>query len=161
MSTWYKKGKSGINAAKQAQAEAKTRRDNAGPQRFWLKNDTAGKITFLDTPTFFCDEHNIEINGKYGNYVTCIKEMDTCPACEDGIKSSYILVGTIIDHRKWVGKDDKVHIHEKKLFVAKGRAQERLIRQIELRDGDLKHHVYEVARGSSKTECGTGLRRAA
>lgn len=153
---WYQKGKAGKKRAEELDREAKARRDAQGPRRFWLEYDSSAKATFLDTPSFFLLEHNLKIGNSFYNYFTCVQDMDTCPLCEAGENPSYILVGTVINHKKWTDKKDVVHQHEKQLFVAKGKAREHLLKQIERREDDLSFCIYELSRGSSSTECATG-----
>jgi hypothetical protein len=153
---WYQQGEEGRKRAREEDAAAQARREQRGPRRFYLPNDASGKITFLDTPNFFLHEHNIKLAGKFNNFFTCLKEIDTCPNCEDGDNPSYVCVGTCISHREWKDKEGKLHKNEKMLFVSKGRARQRLMKQIERREGDLKFCVYEMARGSQTTECNTG-----
>lgn len=153
---WFQKGEAGRKQAESEDAAAEARRKaRSGPQRFYLKNDTSAKSTFLDNPDFFLHEHNLKINGKFYNYFTCLKDIDTCPICDDGDQPSYIVVATIIDHRKFT-KEGKEYVNEKKLIVFKGRARQRIMKQIERRDGDLKFCAYELSRGSTGTECSTG-----
>ena len=157
--SWYKTGEEGWDKAKKEDAAAKRRREESRDprkNRFWLENDSAAKITWLDTPQFFLHEHNLKIDGHWGNFETCLKDFDTCPLCESGLNSSYIVAGTIISHKVWVDKAGNRHANEKQLFVAKGRARQRLLRQIGLRDGDLTGCVFEMARGSGATECASG-----
>lgn len=154
--SWFYKGKAGIERSKQVDAEQKARRDQKGPMRFWLENETSAKITFLDSPEFFLPEHNLKLGGKYFNFYTCLGEKDTCPACEDGSNPSFVVVGSIINHRPWTDRDGNEHKLQKMLFVAKGKARERIVNQIKKRDGGLKWCVYEATRGSSQTECSTG-----
>lgn len=154
--SWYQKGSAGKKRSKELDREAKARRDAMGPRRFWLDYDSSAKVTFLDTPSFFLLEHNIKLGNKFYNYFTCIQDMDTCPLCEAGENPSYILVGTIINHKKWVDKKEITHQHEKQLFVAKGKAREHLLKQIERREDDLAFCIYDLSRGSSATECATG-----
>lgn len=154
--SWYQKGNDGKKRAETLDREAKARRDAMGPRRFWLDYDSSAKVTFLDTPSFFLLEHNLKLGNKFYNYFTCIQDMDTCPLCEAGENPSYILVGTIINHKKWVDKKEVTHQHEKQLFVAKGKARERLLKQIERREDDLAFCIFELSRGSSSTECATG-----
>jgi len=110
----------------------------------------------LDTPQFFLYEHQLKIGGNWRNWFTCLKDIDTCPICESGEHPSYVVVATVINHRKWTDKEGKVHQNEKQLAVFKGKARERILKQIERRDGDLKFCVYEFSRGSSGTEASTG-----
>ncbi|RLB91510.1 MAG: hypothetical protein DRH50_10985 [Deltaproteobacteria bacterium] len=100
------------------------------------------------------DDHSFTIDGVAVR--NCLKDFDTCPICESGQASSYIVVGTVISHKVWTDRAGNKHANEKVLFVAKGRARQRLLRQIGLRDGDLTGCVYEMARGSSSTECASG-----
>jgi|WetSurMetagenome_2_1015567.scaffolds.fasta_scaffold103231_2 hypothetical protein len=153
---WYSTGKAGWKRAKEEDAAAKARREQRGPRRFWLDYDKSAKIVFLDTPDFFVHEHNLKIGGKYFNYATCLREIDTCPPCDEGDNPSYIVAGTIINLTPWTDKEGKEHKNEKQLFVAKGRARQRLMKQIERRGGELTGCVYEMSRGNSTTECSTG-----
>ena len=153
---WYKTGEAGVKASKQADVQAKARRESRGPRRFHLPNDDSAKISFLDTPQFFLWEHNLNLGGKWFNYFTCLKDFDTCPLCESGDNASYILAGTVVNHKPYTDKDGAKHVNQKELFVAKGKARQSLLRQIERREGDLAGCVYEMARGSSTTECATG-----
>lgn len=153
---WYQTGKDGIDRATQLDAAQQAKMDSKGPRRFWIDTDSAAKCTFLDTPSFFMHEHNLKIAGKYFNFFTCIKDIDTCPVCESGNNSSYVMVGTVISHKKFTDKDGKEHTNQKQLYVARGRARQKLVRQIEKRDGDLTFCVYEMARGTSQTEASVG-----
>lgn len=157
--TWFSKGKTGRAQSSKVDVEAKARQEQRKnqPYRFWLEADSSGKITFLDTPEFFLWEHNLKMAGKYGNFFTCLKEFDVCPICEDlGEQSGFIVVATIIDHRKWTDKDGNEHKNQKKLYVARGRARQRIIKQIERRKGSLQYCAYDVARGTSQTESNVG-----
>lgn len=153
---WYQTGKEGNEKASQVDAQAKARRDARGPMRFRLNNDSAAKVTFVDTPSFFFSEHNLNLNNSWNNFFTCLSDFDDCPPCADGDNASYVVVGTVIDHSEYAAKDGTVYKDQKKLFVAKGKARQNLLRQISRRDGDLAFKLYEIFRGSNPTECGTG-----
>jgi hypothetical protein len=154
---WYLKGEEGREKSSRVDKEQQERAaQQRGPMRFWLDNDSSAKGTFLDTPNFFFHEHNLKLAGKWFNYETCIKEFDTCPPCENGERSSYVVAGTILVHKPWKDRNDKQHKVRKMLFVAKGRARQRLLKQLDYRDGDLKFCVYELSRGTSNTEANTG-----
>jgi len=153
---WYQKGKDGVKRSKQEDAAAKARREQRGPRRFWLDNGTSAKATFLDTPAFFLYEHNIKIGKDFHNFFTCIKDLDTCPLCEAKYMPSYIMVGTIINHKKSVDKKGQVHQHEKQLIVLKGQARQNMLRKIKKRGGDITMTRFEMSRGDSSTECATG-----
>lgn len=153
--SWFAKGKEGAEKSKRLDEEAKVRRESQGPRRFWLENDSSAHFTLLDTPAFFCHEHNLKLGGKFHNYFTCIQEIDTCPICESGDNPSFVLVGTIINHKSFEGKDGKVYKNQKQLIVFKAKAKEKILRQIEKKE-NLKFTIWEASRGSSSTECSTG-----
>lgn len=154
---WFKTGKDGRKQSKQVDEEQKQRRASAGIQRFWQEADSSGKVTFLDNPDFFLNEHNINIGGKWFNYFTCLKDFDTCPLCESGDKPAYAVVCTVIDHRKYTDSEGKERVNEKKLFVARGKARQILLKRLEEKhEGDMAGCVYEVGRGTTKTEASTG-----
>ena len=156
-SGWFATGKDGRTRSKQVDEEQKQRRAAAGIQRFWQEADSSGKVTFLDNPDFFLNEHNINIGGKWFNYFTCLKDFDTCPLCESGDKPAYAVVCTVIDHRKYTDGEGKERGNERKLFVARGKARQILLKRLEEKhEGDMVGCVYEIGRGSTKTEASTG-----
>lgn len=153
---WYSSGDEGRAKSKQVDKETKEKRAQ-GFQRFWLENDSSAKITFLDNPDFFIYEHNLQLGGKWFNFYTCLKDFDTCPLCESGDKPSYAAVCSIIDHRKWTDGENNERSNEKKLFVARGKARQTLLRRLEEKHkGDMVGCVYELSRGTTKTESSTG-----
>lgn len=155
---WFQTGAAGWQKAKQADAEAKARREAQGPRRYWLHSESSGKVTFLDTPNFFIKEHNVKIGDNFHNYFTCRSDFGECPLCQSGLNPSYVLIGTVINHTPYEEKKTGKEInHTKQLFVAKGRARERMQKAIE-RAGEkgLTLGVVECTRGSSPTECATG-----
>jgi hypothetical protein len=154
--SWFQTGKAGEKRSAQVDAEAQARRERTGPMRFYLKPGESAKVTFLDNPQFFLSEHNLKIGNSYYNFFTCLSDFDTCPICESGDSPSYIVVGTIINHKPWEDRDGNEHKNQKMLFVAKGRARQRILKRIEQNDGDLKYCVLEMTRGTGQTECATG-----
>lgn len=153
---WYLKGSEGQKRADQEDAAAKKRREEkSGPWRFRLKNDESAKIIFLDNPEFFFYEHTEKI-GKEFVTATCLGADDNCPACDAGFNASYVVVCTVLDTRKYEDRDGKVHKIQKKLFVGKAKAREKLLKQMQKRDNKLRFAVYEMSRGSSLNECATG-----
>jgi len=155
--SWFKVGAEGKKESEKKDTEAKLRAKNRGKGfRFWLKNDTSAKVTYLDSPNFFFSEHNLKIGGKFGNFFTCLADFDVCPIDESGDMASYAIAATIIDHRKYIGGDGTEYRDQKKLFVAKGRARQHLLKQINLRDNNLQFCHYDLSRGSSQTESNVG-----
>jgi hypothetical protein len=154
---WFVTGKEGIAKSKQEDEISKQRREQRKdmPWRFRLDNGEEAKATFLGTPKFFYREHNLQLGGKWGNYFTCLMDFDTCPLDTIG-NSSYVVAGSVIDHREWEDKKGEKHKNQKRMVVFKGKARENIIRQIEKKGDDLKYWVYEFSRGSSNTEAATG-----
>jgi hypothetical protein len=154
---WYTKGKAGRERSKQEDEAAKQRREQQGIWRFRQKNNESAKIVWLDNPDFFIHEHTIKTGPKNFVNETCIKDYDNCAPCDNlGDQSSYELIGTIIDTRPYEDAKGNVIKTQKKLFVAKGKARQILLRRIEQNDDDLQYCVFEVARGSQHNECATG-----
>lgn len=153
---WFATGDEGRQKAKQVDEEAKQRQQNKGLMRFWLESDSSSKATFLDTPNFFLHEHQIKIGKSYHNYFTCIKEFDTCPLCESGDVPSYVVVATVISHKKWKDNKGVEHNNQKQLVVFKGKARNAILRKIEKQEGDLERCVFDFTRDSSPTTCSTG-----
>jgi len=154
--SWFSTGKEGVTRSKREDEAAKQRREQRKdmPWRFRLNSNEEGvKGTFLDTPKFFFREHTIRVGNQF-MHETCLSDIDTCPLCSEG-NSSYVVAGTIIDHREWEDNQGEVHKNQKRLFVAKSRAREKIVREIE-KKGDLQYCVYSFSRGSSPTECSTG-----
>lgn len=115
-----KRGKSVMQTAKR-EAE-KSRKGNNEPWRFWLPNDDKPDPTVegqsknergiiildasLDSAVGF-HEHNLKINGKFGNHELCPGEWETCPLCAKGDKPYYIVMLTIYEIHPWTSKDGK------------------------------------------------------
>lgn len=155
-SKWYLKGKDGQQRAGQEDAAAKKRREEkSGPWRFRLKNDESAKIIFLDNPEFFFYEHSEKIGRDFVT-ATCIGSDDNCPACDAGFNASYVVVCTVLDLRKYEDREGKVHKVQKKLFIGKSKAREKLLKQFQKRDKKMRMAAYEMSRGSSLNECATG-----
>lgn len=155
--SWYATGKDGMTKSKQEDEAMKQRREQRKdmPWRFRLdSNEEHVKGTFLDSPKFFFREHNLKIGGKFGNYFTCLSDYESCPL-DSGDNPSYVVAGTIIDHREYEDSKGETHKNQKRLFIAKGKARERIVRLLESK-GSLEFCVVEFSRGSSPTECSTG-----
>lgn len=121
--------------------------------RYWIPDGKQGCITFLDgnlsggmldIPFYY--EHNVNMNGKYGNFFICTQDTEPCPICEGGLNASYVGVMTIIDHSEYKSqKDGKIHKDEIKLFVAKSETI-KLLQQIAAKRGGLRGCTFDVFR---------------
>lgn len=149
---WYKSGEAGYEEAKRKQEEAK----NAyGPMRFWLKPGTSAKVTFLDTEGFYFSEHNLKVDGKWGNYYTCMKDFSECPLCDMGDRPSYVCAYTIIDHSEFETKQGKKIKNQKRLLVVKPAVMNKLARRRETLEGNLQYGLFLFSRDGAQ-ECSTG-----
>lgn len=145
------------NAAKEqmAKEDLKSEMKSKGKTlRFWVPKDKDVAITFLDgdlkegildVPFFY--EHNITMNGKYGNFFICTQDEEPCPICEGGAQAAYVGALTIIDHSSYISKKDgKEHKDERKLFVAKKETIKLLQKAAEKRGGSLRGCTFDVSR---------------
>ena len=153
---WYKTGNDGVEEGAKKDAQAKARADQRENRRFWLYKDTSAKTVFIDTPSFFFSEHNLELNGSWGNFFTCLNDFDECPICLDGDTPRYAVAGTIIDTSSYEGKDGKIYKNQKKLFVAIAEARKNFLKLTAKKDGSINYCVIEVARGAAQGEPNTG-----
>ena len=158
--SWYQTGNDGRKRSKLEDEMARKRKEQSGIWRFYQKNSETAKIVFLDTPSFFYHEHSLfNLTGKM-DAATCIKDSDegVCPLCEYG-NPSYCVAGTIIDTRESEStKDGKTTLYknQKRLFVAKGKAREVILRRSEEQKHDLRGAVFSISRGAGTKECSTG-----
>lgn len=165
-SGWFKTGEEGVKEAKKFDEDAARRRAEAMDEnvmakkrRFWLPPDKSAVITLLDSPSFFFREHQLYIGGSWQNYETCLSDFDNCPLDEAGLKPSYVVACTIIDHTEFVlkrGPNAGTLIKDqKRLLVCKSTARLKLLKQKERREGDLTYCQFEATRYTAK-ECSTG-----
>ena len=150
---WYQSGNEGYETAQRKQQEAQ---QAYGPMRFWLKAGSSAKVTFLDTEGFYFSEHNLQRNGKWGNYYTCLKDFSECPLCEAGDRSGYVCAYTIIDHSEYQStKTGRIIKNQKKLLVVRPQVMNKLARRKESLDGNLQYGLFLFSRDSQQ-ECSTG-----
>lgn len=149
---WYQTGEQGIERAKQIQEEQQSQ---YGPMRFWLKPGNSAKLTFLDTEGFYFNEHNLKLDGKWGNHFTCLKDFSECPLCDAGDRPGYVCAYTIIDHSEYESKSGKKIKNQKKLLVVRPAVMNKLARRREALEGNLTHGLFLFSR-DKKEECSTG-----
>lgn len=162
---WFRTGEEGVKEAKKFDEEAARRRAEAMDEnvvakkrRFWLPPDKSAIFTMLDSPSFFYREHQLFIGGNWQNYETCLSDFDNCPLDEAGMKPSYVVAASIIDHTEFVLKRGPnagtVIKNQKRLIVFKSTARLKILKQKERRDGDLTYCQFEATRYTAK-ECST------
>ena len=149
---WYSTGKTGYENAQRIQEEVK---HQYGPSRFWLKPGGSAKVTFLDTEGFYFHEHNLKLNGKWGNHFTCLKDFSECPLCDSGDRSGYVCAYTIIDHSEYETKQGKKIKNQKRLLVVRPAVMNKLARRRESLEGNLQYGLFLFTRDGEQ-ECSTG-----
>lgn len=154
------KGSEGEQMTKKAETDQAARKAAAGNSiyRFWMPEGSEQKITFLDgnlseaglldVPRYW--EHNLQLGGNWKNWFPCTKDEEPCPIC-DLKQPALVYAFSIIDHRKWEDKNDKVHEHERKLYICKGDTFKRLSKIAVKREG-LAGCTFDVSRIGDKAE---------
>jgi hypothetical protein len=160
--SWFLKGRAGMDKKHQLDKVAELRREKGFP-RFYLKatpgasgKDNKARIVFLDSEGFFLYEHNLKLDGRWGNYFTCTKEIAPCPICTGtGDKPIYTCYYTVVDTRSFTRKDGTVSERRRVMFPAKGVAQD-IIDKIRTKNkGSLTGLVVDVERlGEKDPNCG-------
>jgi len=164
--SFLKRGDAAHKAVAQADAITEARKAAAsqeGNDRFYMKNDTEKRITFLDgtlTPdnlldTVIFNEHQVKRDGHWRNWYPCTEDIDgsePCPICEqgDGYRPALVAVFTIIDHSAWKQGDGTVHQYEKKLYVCKREAF-KLLQKLAIKRGGLTGCTFDVMRSGEKS----------
>ena len=136
MGNWYDIGfeTNAKNIKEQAQ-RAKDRdlgndRKRNTPRRFYLKRgtvDTPVNVIFLDETPFCLYEYNLVIDGKWGNYFTCLRSStgkDPFAAYKDIIQMNRSYMGflTILDCTHYSDRAGKEHHFTKKLLPMTSKA---------------------------------------
>jgi hypothetical protein len=151
--------KKGAQAAKEvSKAETQAELNKSKVYRFWLPKDSDARITFLDgdlLPNGLIDgtvyhEHDVKINGKFGNPFVCIKEYEVCPLCEQGDNSSFVAAFTIIDHRSYEDREGKTVKDTLRLFVCKLDTY-KMLQKIATKRGGLAGCTFDVTRTGDKS----------
>ena len=98
--------------------------------RFWIPYGVQRDIIFLDEDPFIIAEHGVKLNGKWGNFYTCLTGVDPagCPLCEElkenpkaCISRSYPPVSclTVLDGSQWTDREGNVRQWGTRVLAAK------------------------------------------
>jgi hypothetical protein len=166
---FIKTGEDSIALAKKAALQAEQYRDQKGRLwRFFLSVDEDAAITFVDgelingflvPPRWY--EHNLYLNGNWGNYFVCpeqtnIDSKDKCPICESGDRP-YLAHGfTIIDHRVRKSEKGNEYRDVRRLLVAKQQTFDMLNKHAMKRQG-LACCTFDVCRTNDKEAAVGGM----
>lgn len=147
--------------AKQTIASAEEKAKLRGIQRanrFWVKEGNTAVLTFLDgeldsdgvlfLPVYY--EHNVQLNGKWGNFYACTQDNEPCPICEGGASAALVGLVTVIDHSEYTDKQGVVHKDQVRLFAAKRETMKQL-QMMATKRGGLRGCSFDVARTGDKS----------
>jgi len=169
--SWFMEGEDGFEKKTQLDHLSAMRKERMVP-RFYLKakaetNPETGaksneaRVVFLDSKPFFLKEHNLMLDGRWGNMFTCTADFGPCPICESlGDRPTFTGYLTIIDTRKWPKKtpDKKtgatISEPRRMLFPAKGVAIDKIKELLE-ENKDIRGLVVDIKRmGDKDPNCG-------
>lgn len=146
--TDYSTGLNAIKRAKDEIAKAKQQRDSGWTRRFRLRPGEKASITFLDVPMIGIYEHSIKRSEKIYESVQCTNDEfgeGSCPHCAAGVRRTYELVGTVINHNEYKSKDgSKTYKNQKQLIVLKGRGQQAMLEYLDSDSDDYTDVTYKT-----------------
>jgi len=153
---WYTRGQEGfVEKAKLDKVQA-IARERSVP-RFMLRAEEEAVIVFVDNSPFFIWEHNVNVGGRWGNYITCLKEYKPCGVCEQAQKSTYTAYLTVIDTREFTRKDGTTVKNRRILYPTKGPTIKKL-EEIQKKRGDLTGCAFRVKRYTAQEpNCGSSF----
>jgi len=143
-----------IKAQKERQERSLAMRDD-GPFRLYLKPDTTEReVVILDEePEFFRYEHQIYNGGRRDlpmyTYTNCVKEWETCPACETIKESYYGLFLSVLDLEPYKTKAGAEVEFSRKLMLVKPQQQKKFIRRWK-KEGTLRGQILLLSRDNDK-----------
>lgn len=157
--TWARTGAAAHAEAAKHEKEQKQKLEQTRKMwRFGLKEGMEGRITFVDgflDPDGMVDyfqyyEHHLMLNGSWGHFYTCIKEMEPCPICEANDSSALVGALTVIDHSEYTSKKGVTYKDMVRLFIAKPTT----LKQLQIlggKRGGLAGCTFDVVRSGDKS----------
>lgn len=121
-------------------------------RRFWLKDGGETNIIFVDSDPFCIHEHNLQVNGKWGHYKTCLASGgEKCPFCEADSRDDFIAYFTVIDKTEYKGKDGKTYKNQIRAYPSKAETLKILRKLSEKNGNSLTGIEFEVSRTGDKS----------
>jgi hypothetical protein len=151
MSDWFQTGKEAVDQAnKKIDFTPQTR-------RFYMKPGADATIIFLDgdnsedEPIGNYKEHQFEsTSGRWPNFQSCTGAAGGCVFCKAGVRAYDAWPFSIIQIKPtWTDRDGNEHKNQRKLLIAKKESMQRLLRQIEKREG-LAGSVWNIYRSNQR-----------
>lgn len=148
---------------KENERAEKRRADGNMPFRFWLPKGEECEVIILDESLdagFWRHEHNLKIDGKWGNIEPCLQETGKCPHCEDGNYSSLVAFLTVLVMRPYTSKKTGETKEYSKMFLCFKRGQfadfERIEKIALKKYGTLRGTSIILAREDEENSFSTG-----
>lgn len=153
----FRRGKEGMDWAQNDKAYV-----SRGPSRFFLNPGQSATLVFLDSEGFFLREHNVKINGKWGNHFTCIRDFARCGLCagqsgkHPGSAAFPIAAFSAINLTGYIKDDGTAVKNYRQLVTLNKTVVEKFFRKMqEKANGDCKLWAVRFTR-DSKNEAQTG-----
>ena len=122
--SWFRRGDDVFAKKRELDKIAKVKKEKS-VSRFFLKAGEESIIVFVDSVPVGIFEHNLRIDGRWGNFYTCSKDVGVCPICQyfRDNKPTWTVYFTVIDTRSFVRQSDGQEVKNRKvLFPVKGSA---------------------------------------
>jgi len=150
-----------IQKTQKAAAEKKANGEATTTQLwpFWIPVGEERDVTFLDGDVVTEDgielfdvpfylQHTVQTGTTWLSFQCPKRKHGDCPACNSGIKGTYVCVFTIINHTSIVSKKDPsvVYENQKQLFIATSGTREELFMRAKKFGGSLKGQLVNIGR---------------
>lgn len=120
MSFLNKRGYDDLDSVEKEIESRKSQSGGGKPFRFFMKVNETRNIVFLTDNPPVIDEHNLKINGKWGNTFTCLKNLgEECPLCEAGDRPSTVGFYVVVDKAEWKDKNGNTRKNSVRILAAK------------------------------------------
>lgn len=163
-SSWFKQEWRDVDEGQAAQDKMFAGK-GTGTRRFWIPENKAVRVLFVDELPFQIWEHNWKANGNWRNWATCLVKNGigkSCPACDmsgdrdSTMKLYYVGYFTVMELGEWVDKKGEVHKFSRRLFPAKTGSKKRPgvmvdLKRLHEKHGGLQGIVAEIMRKGSQS----------
>lgn len=126
---------------------------------FWIPVGEERDVTFLDGDLVSEDgielfdvpfylQHTVQTGSTWLSFQCPKRKHGDCPACNSGVKGTYVCVFTIINHTAVTSKKDPsvVYENQKQLFIATSGTREELFMRAKKFGGSLKGQLVNIGR---------------
>lgn len=143
--------------AEQEAADAAREKNRGKPWRFHMKPNTEANVVFITDGDDFkmVKEHNVQLNGKWGNFFTCPSTVGkSCPLCDGGDRSYDVGFFLVLDRREFTiqkGKRRGEKVSDQiRIFAAKTRTLDQL-GKLYSKYGTLSGIEFDVSRSDDRS----------